>query len=344
MRGFMFEPTGFGISIALAIMIAVSAFLTRVLVKFRLLAMPNVRSAHKQPVPTAGGLAVALVVVASASLFVQVTDIDLHLIPQLIGLAALAAVLGLVDDVVELSSGFKFGILFGLSVLMAIILGPVVSLPFDTFSLKIPWVLGVVGTALWVFTLTNTVNFMDGADGVVPLSALLVSLGLAVLAAFFGVWSACGAALFLAAGLAGFLPFNMPRARIFLGDTGSLFIGTWIAGTALILIAEGPPAVVWIMPLLTMPWLSDVLLTMFWRLGKKRKLLVAHNDHLYQLALAKGHSHLRVAIGLALQMVAVTVLAILFRVSPTSAFLGFASAASFAALVHWRARQQDRHH
>ena len=80
-------------------------------------------------------------------------------------------------------------------------------------------------TVLWLLFATNAMNFIDGLDGLAGGVALIAAGFLAAIAAAYGGWFAYFAALLLAAGLAGFLPFNFPRARIFMGDVGSQFCG-----------------------------------------------------------------------------------------------------------------------
>ena len=84
---------------------------------------------------------------------------------------------------------------------------------------------GLVLTLFWIVACTNAVNFMDGLDGLVGGSLLLASILLCADRGAVGGWFVYAAALFLAAGLAGFLPFNLHPARIFMGDVGSQFLG-----------------------------------------------------------------------------------------------------------------------
>jgi len=335
----MFHSPGLWALLVLVIIFVLSAVLTQVLVRFRLLALPNARSAHQIPIPTAGGLAMVVAVIVGLAVLTLFTATPDYTILVLFGIAAMAALLGLIDDAKEVSAKIKFTIIGILSLALAVVFGPVTNIHFDQSLITLPWIIGVAGSALWAFTLINAVNFMDGADGVIPLSALCAALGLAVLGALFGVWGVCWSGLVLAAALVGFLPFNLPRAQIFLGDTGALFVGAWLAGTALLLIREGPPAALWLMPLLMMPWLSDVLLTLAWRLLKRRNLLRPHQDHLYQWALARKKVHFPIAVEISLQILIVCALAIIFRGSATSAFLAFAATASLAILVHWQVRK-----
>lgn len=328
--------------VALAIgMAIVSAGITWAFSRNRVMAPPNGRSAHTVPTPTAGGIGPAVAVLAGITILASLGAAAPALI-TLTGLTALLAMLGFLDDVKDFPMRWKFLLIAVFALVMAVIMGPVRQIPFDDWFLNLPWAAGIAGTALWIFVMVNGVNFMDGADGVIPLSSFVAALGLLVLALVFHVPNAAISAALLMGALAGFIPFNAPQARIFLGDTGSLFIGGWLAGTAMLLIERGPEPVLWLMPLMMMPWLSDILLTMAWRLGRGENMLSAHNSHLYQVALARGRSHFRVALGLSLQMLACLGLALLFRSSATSAFYGFAAAASFALVVHLIVRLRDR--
>ncbi|MBL4616523.1 MAG: hypothetical protein JKY46_02425 [Robiginitomaculum sp.] len=319
--------------------ILVSALAAKLLSMYSLLAVPNSRSAHQQPIATAGGFSLVLGIGAGSIWLAFSSDLLESKYPVLFGLSSLAMLLGFIDDAYEVSAKLKFSLIGILSLAMAFLLGPVTVIPFDTVQLQLPWVIAIAGTGLFVFTLINSVNFIDGSDGAIPLSACAAAVIMVILAGRFEVWEAFWSSLLLATALGGFLPFNMPKAKVFLGDTGSLFIGSWFAGTALMLVVSGPPAVLWLMPLLFMPWLSDVLLTMAWRLLKKQNLMLAHNDHLYQCMIKSGKSHRQVAIWLMVQIIAAGSMAMLFSISATSAFLGFSAAASLALLVHLQVRK-----
>ncbi len=308
------------------------------LARYSIQAIPNRRSAHQTPIATAGGLALIIAVGAGVMALDVGAEIDTTLLHVVLGLSGMSAALGFIDDIREVPAKLKFGLLGLISLIAAFYLGPVNVLPLDGIKLQLPWLLAMAGTGLWVFTMVNSVNFMDGGDGVVPLSSLVATAGMLVLSVLFENWLVFWLTLLLVAGLIGFLPFNTPKARLFLGDTGSLFIGTWLAANALLLIKGGPESAVWLMPLMFMPYLSDVLLTMAWRLRQRHNLLQAHNDHLYQLAIKAGQPHIRVALSLSVQIGLSSFLAILLYGSATSAFLGFAASAVFALLVHWQLR------
>lgn len=251
---------------------------------------PNARSNHARPTPRGGGLGVIAGIFA-AWLVLPVPDPALG--AALAGLAicgAAAAVLGLLDDLFTLSETLKFLALALIALAAAAMTGPVTAL-----VVPLPWLVGLAGSALWIFTTANAVNFMDGSDGLI--AAVLVPAALALAAMSEGVLA--GSGLAVAGGMAGFAVWNAPlaapRGRLFGGDAGALGVAVLISGLALHWAATGPAGSVWLAPLLLLPLLADVLLTMAARVRAGRSAFVAHRAHAYQLMIAMGASHRRVA-------------------------------------------------
>jgi UDP-GlcNAc:undecaprenyl-phosphate GlcNAc-1-phosphate transferase len=160
----------------------------------------------------------------------------------------------------------------------------------------LPWVgtvhtgwLGVPLTAAWILFVTNAVNFIDGLNGLASGCVLLACLFLAAAAGTGTGGTVFVPALFLAAGIAGFLPFNYPRARIFMGDVGSQFCGFLLAvlGVAASTLSS-PSLSALLMPLLLLPILADVALTLLRRARDGERLTQAHRGHFYQVANRAG--------------------------------------------------------
>ena len=252
---------------------------------------PNDRSNHDRPTPRGGGLGVL------AGFFIALALLP-HQAPasgaMLAGLAlcgGIAGVTGLLDDLLTLSETLKFLILAAVSLALAGIAGPVTEL-----AVSLPWIVGLLGSALWVFTAANAVNFMDGSAGLIAaclMPACLV-LGLA------GGGDVASASLALAAALAGFTVWNAPllraRGTLFAGDAGALGVSVLFAGLALRWAATGPDGTAWLAALLILPLLGDVLLTMAARAKAGRRLFAPHRAHAYQLLIRTGLSHRRVAL------------------------------------------------
>ncbi len=328
------------IIVSLVLGALVSFLLTNVVMKWRVLDHPNMRSSHKVSTPNAGGLGViagVLVVVIIAASRDGFGEQSAQAV-ALVGLGLLTGLLGLYDDLRDMNARIKFLVLAILALGAAIFVYPVSDFALDQGAITLPFIIAFAGTALWVFVLSNAVNFMDGSDGLIAGSGIIAAAVLAILSLDAGNGVAALMALALIAALIGFLPLNTPSAKVFLGDTGALFIGFWLAGIALFYIHDGPSGAVYAVVLIFMPWLSDTLLTMAWRAYKRMDLLHAHKDHMYQLALRRGATHGTMAVILAVQTFICGTLAWVFRASATSELLALAAMASLAIIGHWWAR------
>jgi UDP-GlcNAc:undecaprenyl-phosphate GlcNAc-1-phosphate transferase len=148
---------------------------------------------------------------------------------------------------------------------------------------------GVGLTLFWILGCTNAVNFMDGSDALVASVMLVASLALALISASEGAWFVYAASLFLAAGFAGFLPFNLPPARIFMGDVGSQFAGFVMAVLAVAAARFDASQISFlIVPLLLLGLLFDAGFTLLRRALAGERVSKPHRTHLYQMAVRAG--------------------------------------------------------
>ncbi|OLF80827.1 hypothetical protein AWH62_13985 [Maricaulis sp. W15] len=280
-----------GALLPLALAFLVSLATAGLVLRLGILDHPNARSNHVNPTPRGGGLGIVLGFLVALFFIPVAAPHDLAALTGLALCTVLAAGLGFLDDLVTLSERLKFVCLALISLALAGMAGPVTEL-----GLALPWLVGWLGSALFVFTLANTVNFMDGSDGLMTAALIPAALTLA--------WLAPGAtglaALALAAALAGFAVWNAPlmaaRGKLFSGDVGSLGAAVILAGLALMWASNGPATSVWLVPLLVLPLLGDVLLTMAARVKAGASPFVAHRSHAYQLLIAMGASHRKVAV------------------------------------------------
>ncbi|MEI9904077.1 MAG: glycosyl transferase family 4 family protein [Asticcacaulis sp.] len=270
--------------------------------------IPRDRGSHSKPTPTSGGLAI----MAATGLGIGVAAWFCGpAIPGgwrdgalLFGFAALMGLSGALDDLFDLPPKLRLGFQVGLCLLFAFFYR-VTTLDFGPgLILHLPWFVGVLGSAAWLVLGINTLNFMDGANGLAPGTqtiALLVLAGLILLLAlvslsggFLGgilVICVCAAGAHL-----GFTPFNLPMGKAFQGDAGALFGGALITGTTLVIKAYGVGSV-WFGGFLLAPLLVDVVLTLITRALQGRDLMRPHKDHLYQLWLQRRDpSHGRLAL------------------------------------------------
>ncbi len=132
-------------------------------------------------------------------------------------------------------------------------------------------------------------NFIDGLNGLAGGVCLIAAAFLAGIAGFQGGWFAYFSALLLVAGLAGFLPFNFPRARIFMGDVGSQFCGFVLAMLGVVAGRfDGVELSLLLVPMLLSGVLFDVAFTLARRAAAGENLAAAHRGHLYQVAQRAG--------------------------------------------------------
>ncbi len=143
---------------------------------------------------------------------------------------------------------------------------------------------------MWLlFTINAAVNFIDGLNGLASGVILIASLFLAYFSASYGSWFCYAASGMLAAGLAGFLPFNFPRARIFMGDVGSQFCGFMIAVLGVVASRfDGAELSFLLVPMLLSGVLFDVAFTLIRRGLAGERLTQPHRGHLYQVAQRAG--------------------------------------------------------
>jgi UDP-GlcNAc:undecaprenyl-phosphate GlcNAc-1-phosphate transferase len=258
------------------------------------------RKLHSVVTPTAGGVGIiAGTLLGVASLWaLKPTTID-HPFIACVVLACAGGVLGFWDDVTTAGAKLKLALMVGLTLIFALFGLRLETLALTTgFSLDLGLVLGGFGTMFWLLVIVNVVNFMDGANGLAIGSSAIGLLGLAGLSligatsdsTFVGSAFLC---LLSACACLGFLYWNVKGGRIFAGDCGALYIGLMVGGVGIWVSDDGvyPLAVA----LCFLPILSDAILTVIWRSQQKANLLHAHRDHVFQLAIKSGYTHLQVA-------------------------------------------------
>ncbi len=189
------------------------------------------RKRQMYPVPTLGGLAVCCAILLSAAVGIIQGALADGLIPVLLA-AATISLIGAYDDIRNLRPRLKF-----IGQIVAVLPIAVLGDSFDRFSLLGQVVhIGVMGrfvTVLWLVSGINAVNFLDGMDGLGALTGLSISLAAAAIAWFSGQAELALLALIHAGALIGFMVYNLPPARVYLGDSGSMLIGLIVSYLAL---------------------------------------------------------------------------------------------------------------
>ncbi len=326
--------------IIIAATFVVCLLLSALVIRAGLGDIPDHRSNHDRVTTTGGGIAIigALAVLFLLLTVTMPTVLEDKPWPQLLSLIWMVGFLGLMDDVYTISTPLKFFILACVCALSVWVIGPVTALPYALQGVELPYWFGFVGSVLWLFLVTNAVNFMDGSNGLMA-TVMSVALGaLIFVCLILGASDIIWMAVALLTGLLAFLPFNFGnRARVFCGDVGSLTIGFGFALTGLWLCTEAPQSLpVFIAPVLILPVLADVLLTMFRRARRGENLLQAHSTHLYQRMIRHGRSHMFVACiygCLTLLFAAYTIALVRFGYQSFLSFLMMPTAICFSAYM-----------
>jgi len=273
-------------------LLAASALLTYGLIRFLFplmeryaLARPNARSSHVTPTPQGAGIAVlaSLVIVVALALLIMPLPGDAAW--RLAGVLAAAVAMGIVgaiDDIRPLPVTPRLVAQFlGVAVVLACLGDGARVLP-DWVPLNLERVLLALGM-VWFINLTN---FMDGIDWITVVAVIPVAIGVVFLQAFIDVETSVSlVALALGGAMLGFAPYNRYRAKLFLGDVGSLPIGLLLAWMLVSVAAAGQPTAALLLPLY---YVCDATATLFRRLRKREKLAEAHRSHFYQMAVDRN--------------------------------------------------------
>jgi len=276
--------------------IAVSLCVTGLVAVAGLGDVPGARSSHSRVTPTAGGLGIVAGFGAAFCLPGAATLVGSgSAAPALLALVFAVAVVGLCDDAFGMGARMKFALLLGLSGMAVAVIGPVERLPTFAGGIELPPHVGFAGAVLWIFVVVNAVNFIDGINGLMAGVMNAAAMGVAGIAGAFGSGTVMVLAVALSGALLGFLPYNFRvRARVFAGDVGALPVGFIFALLPLFMVRQTDPGALYIAPLLILPVLADVFMTLIRRARRGERLLAAHRGHLYQIA-ARRFSHMGVA-------------------------------------------------
>lgn len=238
-----------------------------------LLDHPGKRSLHSVPTPRTGGLAMNAVLLGAV---VAAWALAPGLLPGALWLGGwlLVVAVSAADDLADVSPFIRLKIHLLAAALVVIAAGPA------------NWFIALIGV-LSLSWFVNLFNFMDGMDGLAGSMALAGSLALAALGWLGGDLAFFVQSLAVAAVVAGFLPHNLPPARIFMGDAGSAGLGILLGGLSWMGVSKG--LFPWQAPILIfLPFLVDATLTLLIRMLRRKRIWEAHREHAYQALVLKG--------------------------------------------------------
>ena len=263
-------------------------------IEYRVLDLPNERSSHDRPTPRGGGLAIVLTATVGFVVLAACKHLDARPLVALLGGIPIAVV-GFADDVRELRASIRLAAHVATALWAVAWLGGLPDLPIGGRVLALG-AGGYLVASLVIIWSVNLFNFMDGIDGIAGMEAVFVALTGGILITATGESHGIAtAALMLAAACAGFLRWNWPPAKVFMGDVGSGYVGYVLAVLALA-SAHEHAASVWVWLILGGVFFVDATATLMRRLIRGERVHEAHRSHAYQWLARRWGSHLRVTL------------------------------------------------
>ncbi len=275
--------------VAFTIALAVAYFITpRVIglaIKTGAMDAPDARKVHTKPIPRMGGLAIY-------AGFILAVLASMHVNREILGLLAggtVILIVGIIDDLMQLPAKVK---LMGQIVAAAVLV---------LFGVRIEWITNPFGdilyldylavplTILWVVGLTNTVNLIDGLDGLAAGVSTIASVTILLVALQQNFWTVAILSAALAGSALGFLQHNFNPAKIFMGDTGSMFLGYMLAAVSVIGAVKSAATIALIVPIVALGLpIMDTAFAIIRRYMSGRPIFKPDKGHLHHRLLEMG--------------------------------------------------------
>jgi len=261
---------------------------------------PNPRKVHRKPIPRLGGLAlfigfvitVSLVLIFLLSSGVVMSQKDIMSIVGIVAGSIVIIIVGIIDDIYGVNVAFKFtgqiiasivAIFFGVQIYF-------LGTPFNTLLYLGVWALPL--TLIWMVGITNALNLIDGLDGLASGITAIAAGTLFFVALRIGQMPAAVLSLILAGVAIGFLRYNFFPASIFLGDSGSLFLGFLLATLSVVGVLKSTLVIAFLVPvfILGIP-IYDTTTVIINRMRERRRIFEADKKHFHHRLLKAGFSH-----------------------------------------------------
>ncbi|WP_322616246.1 glycosyltransferase family 4 protein [Pseudomonas sp. BIC9C] len=277
----------------LALVVGVSFLGTGALRKYALarslIDIPNARSSHSVPTPRGGGVAIVLSFLLALPVLAWTDTVAWPMALALLGAGSWIAIIGFLDDHGHIAARWRLLAHFGGAIWALFWIGGMAPISLFGYEFSLGW-LGYVIAAFYLVWMLNLYNFMDGIDGLASVEAICACVGACLVYWIAGHTSLAIAPLVLAMAVLGFLVWNFPPAKIFMGDAGSGFLGIVLAVMSLY-AAWTNPLFLWAWLILLGVFIVDATFTLIRRLLRGDKVYEAHRSHGYQYASRKYGSH-----------------------------------------------------
>ncbi|MFU2328099.1 MraY family glycosyltransferase [Pseudomonas sp. NFX98] len=284
----------------LPVVLIISLLLTGALRKYALsrslLDVPNARSSHQLPTPRGGGVAIVLSFLAVIPLLGLAGGSAWASLIALLGAGFSVAVIGFLDDHGHIAARWRLLGHFSAAAWALFWLGGLPAVSIFGLVIDMGWI-GNILAAVYLVWMLNLYNFMDGIDGLASVEAICICLAIALIYYLTGSVGLVWLPLVLAMAVMGFLYWNFPLARIFMGDAGSGFLGITL-GVLSIQAAWQAPQLLWAWLVLLGVFIVDATFTLVRRLLRGDKVYEAHRSHGYQFASRQFGKHVPVTLAI----------------------------------------------
>src|SRR5690625_3039092 len=262
--------------------------LTPLVIKYSAMDKPNYRKIHVEPMPTMGGIAIFVSFLIGLLILQPSSPYHFSIV---VG-AILIVVLGFFDDLYNLTAKAKF--LGQILVAVIVVFGgglqvEFINLPFGG-QIEFGW-FSIIVTILWIVGITNAVNFIDGLDGLAAGISAIALFTIAVMSILMGNVYVLTMSVILFWSILGFLPYNFHPAKIFMGDTGAMFLGYMISVLSL-LGFKNVAIISFIIPILILAVpIFDTFIAIVRRIVQKQKITSPDSSHLHHRLIKLGMTH-----------------------------------------------------
>ena len=257
---------------------------------------PNERSSHSVPTPRGGGVAVVCSYLLALAVLIYSQQLTVHIGLTLIGAGFVIALIGFLDDHGHINSMLRLAIHFLVAIGAVISLGGFAEVTIFN-GVQLGFIANIVAV-LFLVWLLNLYNFMDGINGIASVEAITTTASMAMLYYLLNTSLNSDLLWLLAACVFGFLLWNFPKAKIFMGDACSGFLGLTLGILALIALKENLALFcAWIICLGV--FVVDATYTLIKRVLNGHKMYDAHRSHSYQILSRKWDSHTPVTLAVA---------------------------------------------
>lgn len=250
---------------------------------------PNARKVHKTPIPRLGGLGIYLGFMVAILLTLP---LDAQIYGVLLG-ATLIVVLGLIDDLVELSPKIKLiGQILAAAILVVFdVRISNITVPFEGMIFLGSYASSIL-TVIWVVGIVNTVNLIDGLDGLAAGTSAITALTLFLVGVQKGQFIPAIMAIALMGSSLGFLKYNFNPAKIFMGDTGSMFLGFVLAAISIEGALKSTATIALAVPILALGFpIFDTTIAIVRRFLNRVPIFQADKGHFHHKLVEKGLTH-----------------------------------------------------